>query len=166
MSPDGPASAAPADLLARDAVRLDGHADDKWAAVRLCGQVLVESGAVAESYVDAMIEREQSISTFVGEGVAIPHATLAGKDAVLRDGLSFVRFPDGVDWDGERVTIGIGIAARGDGHLAILAELAQILLDPDRAAGLRAATTTDEVLTLLTPAPDEADVTTTHEGVS
>jgi mannitol PTS system EIIA component len=164
-------------LIAREAVRLDEHAEDKWAAVRLCGRVLVETGAVAEEYVEAMVEREQTISTHIGEGVAIPHATLAGKEAVLRDALTVVRFPETVDWDGAPVTVAIGIAAKGDGHIAILAELAQVLLDPDRAAGLRAASTVDEVLALLTPTPDEPDEparpadpqptsTTTHEGVS
>ncbi|HEY0216760.1 MAG TPA: PTS sugar transporter subunit IIA [Cellulomonas sp.] len=171
MSPD-PATGDGdvARLIARDAVVLAARAEDKWAAVRLTGRVLVDSGAVAEGYVEAMVEREQTISTYVGEGVSIPHATLAGKESVLRDALAVVRFPDGVDWDGERVTLCIGIAAKGDGHIAILAELAQILLDPERAAGLRAAESVDEVLTLLTPA-DEADdhtthETSTHEGVS
>lgn len=146
----------PAALLVPGAIRLAERAADKNEAVRLCGQVLVETGAVEAAYVPAMLEREASVSTYIGEGVAIPHATLAGKEAVLRDALCFVRFPDGVDWDGARVEVCIGIAAKGDGHVDILAQLAEILLDEDRAAGLRAADTPAAVLTLLTPAPDES----------
>src|SRR5258705_715897 len=101
-----------------------------------------------------MLERERSISTYVGEGVAIPHATLAGKSAVQRDALAVLRFPEGVDWGGETVSVCVAIAAVGDGHVEILSELAQILLDPDRAAALRAATTSDEVIRLLTPVED------------
>jgi PTS system mannitol-specific IIA component len=142
-------------LLATGAIRLAEQAADRDAAVRLCGQVLVESGAVGPGYVDAMLEREASISTYVGEGVAIPHATLAGKEAVLRDGLCFVRFPDGVDWDGSPVSVCIGIAAKGDGHVALLAELAQVLLDPVRAEALRTAEDADTVLRMLTPAQDD-----------
>lgn len=146
----------PAALLARDAIRLGEQAADKTEAIRLTGQALVDCGAVEPAYVPAMLEREESVSTYIGEGVAIPHATLAGKDAVVRDALSFLRFPAGVDWDGDRVTLCIGIAAKGDGHVDILAELAQILLDPERAQALRAAESAETVLAMLTPAPEES----------
>jgi len=141
----GPATA----LLAREAVRLDARAADRTEAIRLTGQLLVDVGAVLPEYVPAMLERERSISTYVGEGVAIPHATLAGKDAVVRDALCFVRFPDGVDWDGQTARVCIGIAARGDGHVDVLARLAEILLDPERAAALREAASADVVLRML-----------------
>lgn len=142
-------------LLDRGAIRLHEHAADRDQAIRRCGQVLVATGAVDASYVDAMIERERSISTYVGEGVAIPHGTLASKDAVHRDALSFVRFPETVDWGGEPVTICIGIAAQGDGHMGILAALAEILLEPGRAQALRDAHDPDEVIRLLQPARED-----------
>ncbi len=138
-------------LLDPRSVRLAERATDRDDAIRRCGRALVDVGAVDEEYVDAMIERERSVSTYVGEGVAIPHGTPRGKDAVRRDALSFVRFPDGVDWDGRRVAVGIGVAARGEAHLTILAELASILLDPDRARALREVTTIEDVCRLLTP---------------
>ncbi|MBB2913672.1 PTS system mannitol-specific IIA component [Streptosporangium becharense] len=137
------------------AVRLSAAARDREDAIRQCGQALVAVGAVDSPYIDTMLERERSISTYVGEGVAIPHGTLAAKDSVRHDAVSVVRFPDGVDWDGERVTVGIGIAARGDGHVRLLAELAQVLMDPDRARLLREATDVAEVIRLLQP--DEED---------
>jgi PTS system mannitol-specific IIA component len=138
-------------ILERGAIRLAEHATDRDDAIRQCGAVLVEIGAVDPAYVEAMLEREQSISTYVGEGVAIPHATLAAKEAVRRDALAVLRFPDGVDWNGDAVSVCVAIAARGDGHVAILAELAQILLDPEKALALREATQPDEVLRLLAP---------------
>ncbi len=144
----------PAALLAPGAIRLAERAAGKAEAIRACGQALVAAGAVTPEYVPAMLEREESVSTYIGEGVAIPHATLAGKAAVRRDALCFLRFPDGVDWDGETVTVCIGIAAVGDGHLDILAELAQILLDPERAEALRGAESPETVLAMLTPAQD------------
>lgn len=156
-----PATHEPADeatiaaILDRSAIRLGERATDRDDAIRACGRVLVDVGAVDAAYVDGMLERERSISTFVGEGVAIPHATLAGKEAVHRDALAVLRFPDGVDWAGQGVTVCVAIAARGDGHVAILAELAQILLDPDKAAALRDATDPETVLTLLAPAGDD-----------
>lgn len=149
------ADATVADLLDPRAIRLVQRAADKHDAIRQCGTALFEVGAVEAAYVASMLERERSVSTYIGEGVAIPHGTLAGKDVVRRDALSFLRFPDGVDWDGDRVTVCIGIAARGNGHVAVLAELAQILLDPERARALRDATGVDDVIRLLQPAREK-----------
>jgi PTS system mannitol-specific IIA component len=138
-------------LLTESAIRLAEHAADRDEAIRRCGQTLVDVGAVDPAYVEAMLEREQSISTYVGEGVAIPHATLAGKSAVKRDALAVLGFPAGVDWGGETVVICVAIAAVGDGHVEILSELAQILLDPRRARDLREAARPEDVLRLLEP---------------
>ena len=143
------------ELLDRTAVRLEATAADRDDAIRQCGDALVRAGAVEPAYVDTMLERERSISTYVGEGVAIPHGTLAGKEIVHHDAVSFVRFPGGVGWGGERVFLCIGIAARGDGHVRLLSELAQILLDPDRARALRETDDIDEVVRLLQPAGEE-----------
>ncbi|WP_375388623.1 PTS sugar transporter subunit IIA [uncultured Amnibacterium sp.] len=144
-------------LLAEQSILLDRTATDRFDAVRQCGAALVAAGAVDESYVDAMIQREQTVSTFVGEGVAIPHGTLAGKEAVRSDALVVLRFPDGVDWEGNAVSVCVGIAAAGGGHIALLSQLAEILLDPDKAEQLRTATTSGQVYALLTPGEDEDD---------
>jgi mannitol PTS system EIIA component len=137
------------ELLAPESIRLDRTATDRDDAIRQAGTALLEAGAIDASYIDAMLEREKSVSTFVGEGVAIPHGTLSGKDAVKKDSISVLRFPDGVDWDGNDVRVAVGIAAKGNGHIALLSQLATILLDPDKAAALRGATTDDEVYELL-----------------
>lgn len=144
-------------LLAEDSIRLDCTAVDRFDAVRQCGAALVAAGAVDESYVDAMIQRENTVSTFVGEGVAIPHGTLAGKESVQRDALVVLRFPDGVDWEGNAVSVCVGIAAAGGGHIALLSQLAEILLDAEKAEQLRSATSAEQVYTLLTPDEDDED---------
>jgi mannitol PTS system EIIA component len=147
---------SPAALLDRSAVRLEATAVDREDAVRQCGQLLVDCGCVDDSYISGMLEREKTISTFVGEGFAIPHGTEASKAAVRRDALSFVRFPDGVDWGGEQVSVCIGIAAANNGHLPILAALAQILVEPEKAAALREADSFEDVFRMLA-ADDEDD---------
>ena len=151
------ADAALTSLLAEQSIRLDCSAEDRFDAVRQCGAALVDAGAVDESYVDAMLERERTVSTFVGEGVAIPHGTLAGKESVKQDALVVLRFPEGVDWDGNPVSVCVGIAAAGGGHIALLSQLAEILLDPDKAEQLRGATSADQVYALLTPDEDDED---------
>jgi PTS system mannitol-specific IIA component len=139
------------ELLAEASITLDASATGRDDAIRQAGAGLMAVGAVDESYVDAMIDRENSVSTFMGEGVAIPHGTLGAKDSVKADALSLVRFPDGVDWDGNDVRIAFGIAAKGNGHIALLSQLATVLMDPEKAAALRAATTVDQVYAMLEP---------------
>jgi len=138
-----------AELLGESAVRLDCTAEDRFDAVRQCGAALVACGAVTDEYVESMLEREHTVSTFIGEGVAIPHGTLAGKDAVHRSAMVVLGFPDGVDWDGSRVDVCIGIAAPAGGHVALVARLAEILLDPEQAARLRAARQPEEIRVLF-----------------
>lgn len=139
------------ELLGEDSVALDAHAASRDDAIRATGELLVSIGAVDATYVDAMLEREQAVSTYVGEGIAFPHATSTGTGAVLRDAIVVLRFPDGVDWDGERVNVAVGIAAEGRGHIGILSQLAQALLEPTAAGALRDATSIDQVRALLGP---------------
>ena len=143
------------ELLDRRAIRLGEKAADRDEAIRRCGEALVEIGAAQPGYVDTMLAREQSISTYVGEGVAIPHGTLGGKELVKRDALAVLRFPEGVDWGGEPVTLCVAIAAAGDGHVELLAALAEILLDADQARELREATDPNTVIRLLGSIQDE-----------
>lgn len=137
------------ELLAEQSINLTAVAKDRDDAIRQAGEALLAAGAVDASYIDAMLERENSVSTFMGEGVAIPHGTLAGKDAVKADALVLLRFPDGVDWDGNDVRLAFGIAAKGNGHIALLSQLATVLLEPEKAEALRNATTTEQVYELL-----------------
>ncbi|MFP7833302.1 PTS sugar transporter subunit IIA [Marisediminicola sp. LYQ134] len=127
------------DLLGADSVVLHSSARDVESAIREVGGLLVKAGAVEESYLDAMLAREESVSTFVGDGIAFPHATLASRGDVSHDALALVTFAEPLDWNGESVTIAIGIAARGRGHVGLVSRLASVLLVPGRADELRAA---------------------------
>lgn len=141
--------------LSVEAVRLGRTAADKTDAVQQAGEVLLEVGAVDKPYIDAMHERERSMSTYIGEGVAIPHGTDESRVHVQRTDLSFLQFPEGVDWDGEEVKVCIGIAALGDEHVGVLAALARILIVPEQAEQLRNATSVDDVVRLLQPVEEE-----------
>ena len=144
-------------LLAESSIRLDLTATNQEDAIRQTGVALLEAGAIHASYIDGMLERERSVSTFVGEGIAIPHATLAAKDSVKNDALVVLRFADGVDWGGSDVRVCVGIAARGNGHIALLSQLAIVLLDPKKAAALRGVTTSAEVYALFEPDAEVGD---------
>jgi mannitol/fructose-specific phosphotransferase system IIA component len=140
-------------VLGREGVRLGLKATDKWDAVRQSGALLDELGAVESGYPEAMIERE--VSTFIGEGVAIPHGTDEARSLVRKTTLGFLQFPDGIDWDGNDVRVCVAIAAKGNEHMAVLSGLAQILMEPEQAEALRSSSNVDEVLELLSGIGDD-----------
>jgi mannitol PTS system EIIA component len=144
-------------LLPREGIRLGLQASDRFDAVRQAGEVLVNIGAVEPPYVDAMLERERSISTSMGEGFAIPHGTDESRRWIRETMLSFLQFPAGVTWDDDEVIVCVGIAAVGDEHVGVLANLARILVVPEQAARLRSAERIEDVLSVL----DGADEATT-----
>ncbi|MDT0303611.1 PTS sugar transporter subunit IIA [Streptomonospora wellingtoniae] len=146
----------PTDLrIGPEAVWLGRTARDKAEAVDLCGRLLLRLDAVQAAYLPTMHERERSVPTYIGEGVAIPHGTDAARALVKRTALAFVQFPDGVDWDGHRAVVAIGIAAHGDEHTGVLAALARVLSDPAKAERLRQAEDAATVVELLSPVGTE-----------
>jgi len=136
-------------LLPENSIFLDASATGRDDAVRQAGLALVSVGAAGSSYVEAMLDRERTISTYIGEGIAMPHGTIDAKKSVHRDALVLLRFSEGIDWSGEQVNVVIGVAAQGRGYIALISQLAGVLLDPARAAALAAATTTAEVYELF-----------------
>ena len=102
---------------------------DKETAIRAAGQLLVDLGYVDAGYVDAMVEREKLVSTYMGMGVAIPHGTSDAKETVKKSGIVVLQYPEGVDFGDEKANLVIGIAGVGDEHLDILSNIAGSLED-------------------------------------
>jgi PTS system mannitol-specific IIC component len=145
---EAPAGAEP-EVLSASSIVLGGSARDRDSAIEEAGRLLVDAGAVDPSYVASMHERETSVSTFMGNGLAIPHGTNEAKGAIRRTAISFVRYDEPVDWNGKPAEFVIGIAGAGNDHLALLAKIAEIFTSNDRIAELRAARSADEVLAVL-----------------
>lgn len=140
---------APA-VLALDSIVLEGRAATRDAAIEEAGQLLVAEGAVPDAYVLAMHDRERSVSTYMGNGLAIPHGTDEAKRLVLRTAISYVRYPSTVTWDGERrAEFVVAVAGTGDDHLRVLSRLAKIFVDPEQVEQLRLAQTPEQVHALL-----------------
>ena len=135
-------------------VRIHSGSATQEQALQEATDILVAAGAVTPAYVDAMRQREETVSTFMGNGLAIPHGTNETKEAILASGLSVVRYDGGVDWAGEQATFVIGIAGRGDEHLEILSQIAILFSDEDDVAKLNAAQTPDELYALLSAVND------------
>jgi len=138
------------DLLDTTSVVLNGQATSRQAAITEAGQLLVQAGAVEPAYVDAMHEREQSVSTHMGNLLAIPHGTSVAKSNIRRTAISYVHYPKLIDWDGKPTEFVIGIAGAGDDHLKLLSRIAELFTSSDGVERLRAsATPTHARATLL-----------------
>ena len=149
----GEAGATPGDddfdALPLSSIVLNGTARSADDAITEAVRLLVDAGAVEPAYVDAMHERERSISTYMGNGLAIPHGTNEAKDAIRHTGLSFVRYAEPIDWNGKPAEFVVGIAGAGKDHMALLTKIAQVFLKADEVARLREAQTVEEVRSIL-----------------
>jgi PTS system mannitol-specific IIC component len=139
----------PGTLLDPESIVLDARTETRDAAITRAGELLVAAGAVDASYVDAMHAREASVSTHMGNLLAIPHGTNEAKGAIRRSAISFVRYPEGIDWNGKPVRFVIGIAGAGDDHLVLLRRIAEVFVDAEQVARLEAATSAADVMQVL-----------------
>jgi len=139
-------------VLTADGIRLGVTASSREDAVRLCGEHLLAVGAIERPYIDAMWEREQRFSSYVGEQVAIPHGTDDSRRFVKHAQLVLLRFDTPVDWDGETVRIAIGIASAGSEHMDVLGALAEALMREHLREVLLTSEDVDEITSLLTEA--------------
>ena len=127
-------------------------AQNKEEAIRFAGQKLVDNGYVKPVYIEAMLERERLTSTYLGESIAVPHGTIEAKESVINTGIVFCQYPSGVEFGEEaddKAKIVIGIAARNNEHLDVIAKLTNALDDPNIIAKLSSTTDFDEVLAIL-----------------
>ncbi|MFC9354206.1 PTS mannitol transporter subunit IICBA [Arthrobacter sp. NPDC057013] len=141
--------AAPSDILVPESVVLAGSASTRDAAIDEAGQLLLARGAVDEDYIRAMHEREESVSTYMGSFLAIPHGTNAAKDHIRKSAVSVIRYPEGIDWNGKQVKFVVGVAGVNNEHLHILSSIAKVFTNKAQVAQLEAATSVEEVLELF-----------------
>lgn len=142
--------------LTLEQISIGQSAVDKPAALRLLADKLVADGLVAEGYLAGLQAREAQGSTFLGQGIAIPHGTPETRHQVFATGVRLLQFPEGVDWgDGQIVYLAIGIAAKSDEHLRLLQLLTRALGETDLGQALRRASSAEALLKLLQGAPQE-----------
>lgn len=138
------------DLLREENIFLNQEFNTKEDAIRFAGEVLVKAGYVEESYVEAMIERDNITSTYMGNHVAIPHGTEAAKKAVLRSGFTVLQVPNGgVDFDGKEAKLIFGIAGKDGTHLDILSGIAVVCSDEENIEQMVQAKTAKELLAII-----------------
>ncbi len=135
------------EILTPQTIELKASLGSQEEAIRRAGELLLENGNVEQRYVDSMFEREQSVSTYMGNAVAIPHGTNEAKQWVTKSGLSIITVPEGVEYgDGEVAKLIVGIAGKGDDHLEILSKIALVVSEEENVEKIVAAETKEELL--------------------
>ncbi|NLK27029.1 MAG: PTS sugar transporter subunit IIA [Clostridiales bacterium] len=127
------------ELLQKKNIILGCKPKDKETVIKDVGNLLYQSGYVEESYIDGMLEREESFSTYIGNGIAIPHGVEEAKKRIKHSGISIMIFPEGTSWDGNVVYVVIGIAGMGDEHLDLLSNIATKLSEEEAVQRLIAS---------------------------
>lgn len=140
------------EILTLERIKLQATATDKLDAIRQAGALLVESGCVEPAYVDGMLAREASMSTYLGNGVAIPHGMFENIADIKQSGICVLQLPDGVLWDeedDEMAYLVVGIAANSEGHVGILMNLAEVIEEEETADLLAKTPDADVILSYL-----------------
>lgn len=141
------------EVLSPSAIVVGASAAHQAEAIDLVGAILVAEGVVTADYVADMHAREAIISTYLGNGIALPHGTSETQDSILRTGLAVVQFPDGVPWGDEPARLVIGLAARSEEHIATLSHLAGVLQDEELCKQLASTPDALEIHRALTAEP-------------
>ena len=143
-------------VLTTDRIVLSGTARTRDEAIAEAARLLEAAGAVTSDYEAAMRQRESLVSTFMGNGLAIPHGTNEAKEAILASALTIVRYDEPIDWDGNPVRVVAAIAGKDGGHMAVLSSLALVFSDDSDVEQLLAAESPQQVLDLLGDVNDAA----------
>jgi len=137
-------------VLRKENIRLGLDSVTSEEAIIMAGTMLVDSGCVSEKYIDAMFEREKIVSTYIGNGVAIPHGVGNSRDLIFDSGIVVLQFPNGIQYNGNETFLVIGISAVDNDHIKILSNIAIVLSEEEQAHELWKTTDIDFVYNLFT----------------
>ncbi len=142
--------------LEQSNVLLQTQVANKEQAIHEVGNLLVRSQYIKPGYIGSMLAREQVANTYLGNGISIPHGLPKDRDLILRTGISVLQVPEGVEWNpGEIVRLVVGIAARSDEHLELLANLTHVLGDEQTVTQLSITADPNDIIQALTRVRDE-----------
>jgi len=137
-------------ILSLSSIKLNQKPNDKSQAIKLAGEILVDSGCVSSDYIKYMLEREEMTTTYMGNNIAIPHGTSEAKETIQKSGISIVQIPDGVDFgDGNIAKVVFGIAGKDGTHMDILSKIAILCSDENNVQKLVEAKTQQDILDIL-----------------
>lgn len=141
------------ELFSNENIFLNQSFENQEKAIEKAGQALVDAGAVTDSYIQAMKDREEVVSTYMGNGLAIPHGTEEAKNSVMQSGLTLLQVPDGVQWGDETAKVIVGIAGKDGEHLDLLSKIAITFSEEENVERILNAQSAEEIKAVF----EEAD---------
>lgn len=137
-------------ILVKEGIVLNVGSESKDKAIERVGNLLIDRGYVKPNYIEGMKAREEEVTTYMGNGVAIPHGMNEYKKEILESGIVIAQYPNGVDFgDGNTAYIVIGIAGKGDEHMEILSKIALTVQYEENVERLRNAKTPEEMIEII-----------------
>lgn len=136
-------------VLVPAGILLGQTAASKEEAIRKAGEQLHALGYVDAGYIPAMLERENTVTTYMGMGVAIPHGTSQAKGEVKKTGIVLLQYPNGVSFGDEDAQLVFGIAGIGEEHMDLLVKIGTLMEDEDKLELVKTSTDVNQVLALL-----------------
>lgn len=141
------------ELFSNENIFLNQSFENQEEAIEKAGQALVDAGAVTDSYIQAMKDREEVVSTYMGNGLAIPHGTEEAKNSVMQSGLTLLQVPNGVQWGDETAKVIVGIAGKDGEHLDLLSKIAITFSEEENVERILNAQSAEEIKAVF----EEAD---------
>lgn len=119
-------------------------------AILSVGKMLVDGGYVTPEYIQGMMERDHSLSVFMGNTLAIPHGEYEYKKFIKHSGIVIKVYPQAIDWHGEKVHLVLGLAGIGEDHITILSNCATVFSEMSDVERVIQNQDVEEIFNLLT----------------
>ena len=124
------------EILLKENILISNEEFDVTSAINKVGAMLLKSGYIQEPYINAMHQRDKSLSVFLGNYLAVPHGEYEAKDFILQSGISVLVLPKGMDWNNNKVHFVVGLAGKGNEHMNILSNIAGIFQEKENVMKL------------------------------
>jgi mannitol/fructose-specific phosphotransferase system IIA component len=137
-------------ILMKENIIIEKQTMTSKEAIDKVGRMMVKSGYVKEGYIDGMHRRDEDLSVYLGNLLAIPHGVHEVKDEIISSGMAVLIVPDGIDWHGNVAKVIVGLAGKDGEHMSILANLASVFAEVETVEQLVEAKDVDLVYQTLT----------------
>jgi mannitol operon transcriptional antiterminator len=147
------------DVVDQEMIELDFPARDWEEAVRRTGLLLKKGGCIEDRYIESMVRVVKSMGAYIviGKGIALPHSR--STEGARKVGISFLRLAEPIAFghpENDPVDLLFGLASVDNkSHIHALRDLTQVLTDANKVEKLRAASSKEEVLAVLTGEGEE-----------
>lgn len=138
------------EIITEENLHLGCYANNKEQVLSMLNEAFQSKGYVNQDCLVFLIEREKQVSTFLGNGITLPHLPMSAKQIIVKTGIEIFQFPDGVIWDRKNIMfIAIGVIAKEKEHIDLLKEIVTIFSDEIISNVLSILTSKQDFLRIL-----------------